>query len=198
MQFETVATQIRSYQPLLLPGIMQTAATAKYIIEIAGGSVTEDGQNVRFEVRRRRRKDVIERADGPMYYLVIDESVILRNVGGVRSTAEQLEDLAETATLPKVSVRVVPLDEPKFVKIGVMGSFSLINLSDDDADDSVLYRERFIDDELDHDAEKIRPYRDGFEELWKLALPEDASLRLIQAKAADLRARLDRLPAIVE
>jgi transcriptional regulator with XRE-family HTH domain len=198
MQFETVATQIRSYQPLLLPGILQTAATAKYIIEIAGGSVTEDGQNVRFEVRRRRRKDVIERADGPMYYLVIDESVILRNVGGIRNTAEQLEDLAETAILPKVSVRVVPLDEPKFVRIGVMGIFSLINLSDDDADDSVLYRERFIDDELDHDAEKIRPYRDGFEELWKLALPEDASLRLIQAKAADLRTRLDRLPAIVE
>jgi transcriptional regulator with XRE-family HTH domain len=198
LQFEAVATQIRTYQPLLLPGVLQTEATAKYLIDQVGDSLTEDERRVRFEVRLRRRKDVIERADGPLYYLVIDESVIMRNVGGIRDTAEQLEDLAETATHPRVSVRVVPLDEGKAVKIGLLGSFSLMNLSDDDTEDSVLYRERFVEDGLDHDPEKIRPYRDAFEELWKLSLPEDASLRLIQAKAADLRARLDRLPAVAE
>lgn len=198
VQFEAVATQIRSYQPLLLPGLLQTAATAEYIINEAGSYLTADERRVRFEVRMRRRKDVIERPDGPEYFLVIDESVIQRNVGGARTTAEQLEHLAEVATRPKVNVRIVPLEEGKGATIGMLGNFVLMNLSDDDADDSVLYRERFTADDIDHDPEKIRPYRDAFENLWKLSLPEDASLRAIRAAATALRARLDRLPAIVE
>jgi transcriptional regulator with XRE-family HTH domain len=198
LQFESAATQIRSYQHLVLPGVLQTRATARYFFDPDDDAIlSADERRVRYEVRLRRRQDVIERPDGPLYFLVIDESVILRNVGSLRDTAEQLEDLAESASRPRVSVRVVPLDEGRAVKIGLLGSFSLTSLSHD-ADDDALYRERFLGDYLDHDPEEIRPYRDAFEGLWKLALPEDASLRLIQAKAAELRARLDRLPASAE
>jgi transcriptional regulator with XRE-family HTH domain len=195
LQFETVAAQIRSYQPLLLPGVLQTKATAEYIINEAGTYLTAEERRVLLDVRIRRRKEIIERADGPQYYLVIDESVIMRFVGDARTTAEQLEDLAEVATHPKVFVRIVPLEESKGAIIGTLGNFVLMNLSDDDADDSVLYRERYSADEIDHDPEKIRPYRDAFENLWKLSLPEDASLRLITAAAYKRRTQLDRQPA---
>jgi transcriptional regulator with XRE-family HTH domain len=198
LQFEVVATQIRSYQPLLLPGVLQTRATAEFIIAEAGRHLTADERRVRLETRMRRRKDVIERPDGPQFYLVIDESVILRNVGGVRITAEQLEDLAEVAAHPKIFIRVSPLDQSMGAIIGTLGNFMLMRLSEeDDQDDTVLYRERFNADDIDHDPEKIRPYRDAFEHLWELSLPEESSLQLIQAAAAGLRARLARLPADV-
>jgi transcriptional regulator with XRE-family HTH domain len=195
LQFEVVATQIRSYQPLLLPGVFQTRATAEFILAEAGRHLTADERRVRLETRMRRRKDVIERPDGPQFYLVIDESVILRNVGGVRITAEQLEDLAEVAAHPKIFIRVIALDQSMGAIIGTLGNFMLMRLSEDDQDDTILYRERYNADDIDHDPEKIRPYRDAFEDLWDLSLPEEASLQLIQAAAAGLRARLARRPA---
>jgi transcriptional regulator with XRE-family HTH domain len=190
LQFEAVATQIRTYQSLLLPGVLQTPAMARYILDEAGGYLTAEERRVRFEVRMQRRKDVIERADGPEYHLVIDESVIMRKVGGAAVMAEQLEDLADVAKRPNIYIRVAPFAVSKAAIIGLMGNnFLLMNLSSDDADDSVLYRELFQVDQLDHDPAKIRPFRDAFESLWKLSLSEDATLRLIRAAAATLAYR---------
>jgi hypothetical protein len=58
--------------------------------------------------------------------------------------AEELEDLAEVATDRHVFIRVVPLEENKGAIIGSLGNFMLMSLSNDDTDDSVLYRERFL------------------------------------------------------
>lgn len=197
LQFEAGATQMRSYQPLLVPGVLQTEATADFIVNEAGGFLlTPEERRVRLDVRMRRRRNIIDRPDGPLYHLVLDESVIQRNVGGARVTAEQLEDLAEVAAHPKVFVRIVPLEESRGAIIGMLGPFALVNLSEDDADDSVLYRERASADDIDHDPEKIRPYREAFENLWKLSLPEDASMRLINAAAAALRVQMDRQPLV--
>jgi transcriptional regulator with XRE-family HTH domain len=186
LQFEAAATRIRTYQSVLLPGVLQTPAMARYILDEVGSHLTEDERRVRFEARMRRREDVIESADGPGYYLVLDESVIMRNVGGAALMAEQLDDLAETSSRPNVFVRVVPLAESKGAIIGMLGSFVLMSLSNDDADDAVLYQERSRSDDIDHDPDKIRPYRDAFEDLWKLSLSEDATLRRIRAAAATL------------
>jgi transcriptional regulator with XRE-family HTH domain len=197
LQFEVVATQIRAYQALLLPGFLQTAAMAKYIVDEVGG-ITEEERRVRFEVRMSRRKAVIERPDGPRYYVVIDESVLWRNLGGSRLMADQLEDLLEVATNPRMFVRVMPRWRSRGAIIGTLGNFMLLNLSDEDADDSVLYRERVSADDIDHDLEKISPYRDAFEKLWELSLPEDATLRLIRLYALKLRVEQDRPPTVDE
>ncbi|MEU4217213.1 helix-turn-helix transcriptional regulator [Actinoplanes sp. NPDC026623] len=196
LQFEVVATQIRAYQSHLLPGIVQTAALAEHIIGEALGHLDAEERRVRLEVRLRRRKDVLERADGPQYHLVIDESVVRRTVGGDLMMAEQLEDLAALAVHPRIFVRIVPFDASKGAIIGTFGNFQLMSLSDEDADDTVLYRERITTDRIDHDAEEIRPYREAFESLWKLSLPEEASLRLINHAALGFRVRLDRQPAV--
>jgi transcriptional regulator with XRE-family HTH domain len=196
LQFEVVATRIRAYQSLLLPGELQTPAMAEFIIAEAGGHLDAEERRVRLEVRLRRRRDVIERADGSQYYLVIDEGVIKRPVGGDLLMAEQLEDLAALATRPRIFIRIVPFDASRGAIIGSFGNFKLMNLSDEDADDTVLYRERLTTDRIDHDAEEIRPYREAFESLWKLSLPEEASLRLIEHAAMGFRVRLDRQPAV--
>ncbi|WP_127503920.1 helix-turn-helix domain-containing protein [Actinoplanes solisilvae] len=194
LQFEVVATRVRSYQSLLLPGVLQTPALAEYIIEQAGAQLTAEERRVRLDVRLRRRRDIIERPDGPRYYLVIDESVLLRTVGDDLLMAEQLEDLAKVAAHPHIFLRIVPLDESEGAIIGTFGNFQLMSLSDEDADDTVLYRERHTSDRIDHDVDEIRSYRDAFESLWMLSLPEDASLRLISYAALGRRVRLDRRP----
>ncbi len=200
LQFEKVATEIRTYQTFFIPGALQTPAMAECILNTAqreqGATADEHHANeeerrVRFEARMLRRQQVLERTDGPAYYLLLDETALERRVAGTDVMAEQLEDLADVAARPNIFVRVIPKEDSLGAFIGAAGTFILINLSDD-ANDDVLYREFLNEDSLIHDLDKIRPYRSAFERLWELSLPEDATQRLITATATALRTELDR------
>jgi hypothetical protein len=61
-------------------------------------------------------------------------------------------------------------------------------------DDSVPYLERLRADDIDHDPQKIRPYRDGFEAHWKRSLPEGARPEL--TTLTSLGCVPDRPPAV--
>lgn len=199
LQFEKVATEIRAYQTFAIPGVLQTPEMAEYIVETAqrdqvdagdGNPAKDEERKVRFEARVLRRQQVIERLDGPAYYLLLDEAALERKVGGALLMAKQLEDLATVAARPNIFVRVIPKEDGLGAIMGAAGAFVLINLSDD-TDDDVLYRELFHEDSLIHDPDKIHPYRSAFERLWKLSLSEDATQRRITATAAALRSELD-------
>lgn len=190
VQFETQATAIRSYQPVLVPGVMQTPAYAEFLFSWYDIGLTADGRRVRYNVRMQRRRQVIDSEDGPQYLLILDESVLKREIGGLEVMAEQLEKLAEIARRPRVNVRIVPFKEGAI--LGVIGHFTVLDLGDDDPDDAVLYRESFTRDSVDHDREEVRFHREMFETLWRLSLDEEKTIRAIMAEAALLRARIDR------
>jgi transcriptional regulator with XRE-family HTH domain len=190
LQFEAEATAIRAYQPVVVPGVLQTAEFADYILGWWNKSLSEGDRRIRYDVRMLRRQQVIEREDAPDYRLVLDESVLVRNIGGRKIMAGQLEALAEAAERPNVYVRVVPFDTGGL--LGLLGPFVLIDLDEEDEEDAVLYRESWNSDEIIHDAKDVNEHRGYFETLWEQSLPEDASLRLINAQAGLLRSALDR------
>jgi Domain of unknown function (DUF5753) len=189
-----------AYQPVLVPGVLQTSATAAAIFRfwtpaanrgVDSEFLSESDRRVRMEVREVRRQQVIERADAPQYHLVLDESVLGRDVGGPGVAAEQMEALAEAAQLSHVHIRVVPL--AKGAVLGLLGPFMILELDEDNPDDAVLYSETTNSDMVVHDLRQVRSHRGYMETLWDQAFPEDATLRLIEARAAVLRSSLDRL-----
>ncbi len=127
--------------------------------------------------------------DGPDYLLILDESVIKRRIGGAKTTAEQLEIIADVARRPNVHIRVVPFAKGAY--IGALGPFQILDLSDEDDDDAVLYRETYDRDEVVYDLNEVRFHREAFESLWEVSLNEEDTLRVIIAEAADLRSSLD-------
>jgi transcriptional regulator with XRE-family HTH domain len=186
IQFETGATAITAYQPNYFPGILQTPAVAQSILD--SWSLSDEDRQVRFDVRMMRGKSLIERADGPDYRLVLDESVIKRRIGGSKITAEQLEFVAQAGQRPHIHIRVVPFAKAAY--IGALAPFQILDLSHD-VDDAVLYREPYKRDEIIHDVAEIAFHRDAFENLWKASLNEQATLRAMVAEAAQLRSSLD-------
>jgi len=104
--------------------------------------------------------------------------------------AEQLEALAEIAERPNVHVRVVPFSRGGLV--GIVDPFQILSLNDtDEAEGSVLYREKTYRDEWLADASEVRFCVEMFETLWAEALTEAGTLRAIAAEAAALRSSLD-------
>lgn len=192
LQFEAEATTIRAYQPFTFPGVLQTPAMAEHLLGYFDKSLTDEDRKVRFDVRMLRAKRIIGQAGAPTYLLMLDEAAIKREIGGRAVMAEQLEAVAEAAQRPNVHIRIVKLAQG--VAVGMMGAFVVLDLTDDDAEDAVLYREAYTTDSVTHDVETVAHYRAAFEATWPRCYDQTDSLRLIRAEAAALRASLIRDP----
>jgi len=114
---EESASLIRTYEAHFVPGLLQTADYARAVIRLghAGASPTEIDR--RTEVRRRRQ-DVLRRAKPPHFWVVIDEAVIRRPIGGPEVMREQIEALIEATRLPNVRLQIIPLAAGAQVPVG--------------------------------------------------------------------------------
>jgi len=192
LQFEAEATAIRAYQPFIFPGVLQTPLMADYLLGHFDKSLTEEDRRVRFDVRMLRAQRMVDHENAPTYLLMVDEAAIKREVGGRAVMAEQLERVVEIAQLPNIHIRIVKLAEG--ATVGMLGPFTILDLSDDDAEDAVLYRESYTSDQVTHDPGTVSYYRARFEDMWPLCYGESDSLGLIRAEVASLRASLIRDP----
>jgi transcriptional regulator with XRE-family HTH domain len=190
MGFEAQAVAIHVYQPVMLPGVLQTTEVARETLRFFDPDASEERNRVRLDARRSRREQIIERAQPPDYHLVLDESVLLRNVGGKALAAAQMEALQRDTELPNVHVRVLPL--AKGALHGGRGPFAILDMDPHDPDDAVLYREDWKGDEIIDDQNVVRRHREYYRTMWKETLIEQASHRRIVAEAASLRSSLDR------
>jgi len=101
--FESQATQIAHFEPLLVPGLLQTHAYMRAVREASGVPDAEA------EVAARAgRQTVLTRKQPPRYLAIIDEAAVRRPFGGRRVMAEQLRRIVEVAELPNVTVQVIP------------------------------------------------------------------------------------------
>jgi transcriptional regulator with XRE-family HTH domain len=188
LQFESEATAIRTFAPSIIPGILQTPNYARPAIRSGGATLSAETVKVRHEVRMRRRTQVFDRRDSPDYWLILDESVLMREIGGPQAAAEQLQVLHEFAGKRRVNIRVLPFVQTE--AIAQLGPFSLFTLEQDE--DAVLYRETYDDDQISQVVAEVRHHRAVFDDLWKKSLSEAASERLILARAASVLSALDK------
>jgi hypothetical protein len=188
LQFEAEATELRYFQPAIVPGVLQTREYAEAILDYRD-DLDPPTRMARLDTRMKRAAQAFERQDlAPHYLFVLDESVLNRIVGGPRVLADQLQHLTELCDRQNVLIRIVPLADSV---MAIMGSFILLDL---DENEIVLYRESGFEDDIVHASAIVDRYRAKFEVLWDQSLDPAASKRLIQARAAELLSLLDRRP----
>ena len=188
LQFETEASAIRVFQPTLIPGVLQTPAYAQYVVNFYSEDLDEATRQARLEIRMRRHEQVFDRPDPPDYFLMLDESVLFREMGGPQVMSEQLRQLLVHISKPHITVRVVPMADA--VTLTMLGQFTIFDLGDEE--NAVLYHESIIQDEIIHSSDLIGFHRQHFDQKWDQALDEEASARLIDARAAAMLSSLDR------
>jgi hypothetical protein len=135
---------------------------------------------------RMRRKQVLDRPDPPEYLLVLDESVLLRSIGGPLVMADQLDELMKLMNRPNFTARIVPLAAG--AQLATLNPFIVIDLGDEE--NAILYREAYLVDEVVQAPDKIRLYRGRFEDLWHAALSPEQSMELIREHAKGMRQRV--------
>jgi hypothetical protein len=105
--YESSARVIRTFEPLLIPGLLQTEAYARDLFLYIRGA--KDPSRTEALVRlRMERQELLIADDAPSTHFIIDEAAIRRVVGGPHTMRRQLQRLREVSKLPNVTLRVVP------------------------------------------------------------------------------------------
>ncbi|GGK86397.1 transcriptional regulator [Sphaerisporangium melleum] len=106
LEEEEQATSLRSWEPTIVPGLLQTPAYAREILAVTPG-ITPAELDERL-ANRLQRQNVLQRAQPPVMNVVIDEAVLHRVIGDAVIMREQLVHLLETANRPHVTIQIVP------------------------------------------------------------------------------------------
>lgn len=107
VSLETGAKVLRVYEPHYAAGLLQTPAYAR--ATLSGGFPNDTTEDLARRVELRlRRQSLLERPDAPTLWVVLEEAVLHRVVGGPEVMREQIDRLLEVSELDHVSVDVVP------------------------------------------------------------------------------------------
>ncbi len=174
-EVEARAKHLRQFEPLAIPGLLQTEDYAREVLRNTSPDFTEE--DVEDLVRARMERQIILDGDEPpMLVAVIDENALRRPVGGPGVMRAQLKHLIEAAQRPKVVVQVVPLSTGKHVGLG--GSFVIAGFGNGAAD--VVYYETAATGHVIDQTETVASCGAIFEAMRGEALTRDASIELIR------------------
>ncbi|MDR6979635.1 hypothetical protein J2X68_006372 [Streptomyces sp. 3330] len=107
VSLESGARTLRTYEPHYVTGLLQTPRYARAVL--GGGFPGEPDADLRRRVDLRLRRQSLLTGDAaPTLWVVLEEAVLHRVVGGPEVMREQMDRLLEVSELDHVSVDVVP------------------------------------------------------------------------------------------
>jgi transcriptional regulator with XRE-family HTH domain len=181
--FEGEARSLLNYESLFIPGLLQTEDYARAALSRGLPAATKE-EIQRLVEARMSRQAVLTRDPPLRLWAIVDESAFHRPVGGRDVMKTQLENLAEAAELPHVTLQAVPYDVGGHP--GMAGAFVILQFDDPGASDVVYIETQAGDLFLESETDVAR-FTTVIEHLRALALPPDASVSLIRNVARELK-----------
>lgn len=123
---EPDASDIRAFQPLVIPGLLQTPEYARALFR-----TWKRPEEVEQAVAARMERQKIlyrEKPDPPHLWVIMDEWVIKRLVGGPEVMRKQLAHLLDIGERPNVTIQLVPVSIGEYP--GLTGGISILSFED--------------------------------------------------------------------
>lgn len=176
---ESVATEIVSHDPFMLPGILQTYAYASALYEHTAPYAEAEARDRSARLRPERYRAVFERDPAATVTAYVDETALRREVAAPDVMVEQLERVLAAPC----EVRIVP---SRAVHPGV-STLALLSTSEIGL---VAHVEGWRDGEILLDAEDdVAAVSKSLREIERVALPVAESREMIKDAAEEWRQR---------
>jgi transcriptional regulator with XRE-family HTH domain len=180
LRAEGEAHTLRFWQPLIIPGLLQTAEYARALFLAAGADDTKADELVAV---RLERQSILDRAEPPHVVAVLDESVLHRLIGAPVIMSDQLSHLGSMAERTNVQVQIVP--SARGANAGLSGGFALASC--DGAPD--VLRMEAVEDVTEERRPLVRNATLVFDLVRGDALPREESRALILKAAEQWKTR---------
>uniref|UniRef100_UPI0037208174 helix-turn-helix domain-containing protein n=1 Tax=Bacillus mobilis TaxID=2026190 RepID=UPI0037208174 len=109
VSLEVEANLIRAYEPHYIPGLLQTEDYARAVLR-AGMPHAPESEIERNVALRLERQALLTRDNPPMLWVVMDETVVRRPIGGSETMRAQIARLIEEAEAPHIRLQIMPFD----------------------------------------------------------------------------------------
>ncbi|MEV0278015.1 helix-turn-helix transcriptional regulator [Streptomyces sp. NPDC050610] len=181
LMLESDTVRIAAFQPLVIPGLLQTREYAAAVITGSGEPLSPE--QIDFYVSLRfERQQVFQRKEPPQYVCYVTESVVRQVVDTPRVMADQLRHLLHMHDIFGITIQVIPFRGP-YVSVG--GAFTLFSYPDP-MDLDIVYVEHLDGTFYLQEDATISKYRRATEVLRSAALPSAQSMKLISSIAQEL------------
>jgi transcriptional regulator with XRE-family HTH domain len=179
---EAEATTIFGYDAEFVPGVLQTKEYARAVHRAQLMTATDDEIDRLVNVRLARQ-ELLASGDAPQLWLVLNEAVIRRAVGGRQTMRAQLERLVEASSLPNVTLQIVPFSAGAHPAMD--GAFKLLSFQDP-TDPNIVYVEYHTGALYLEKRPDVTRYSLMFDHLRAAALSVDASRDTMARVAEEL------------
>lgn len=177
---ESSASQIESWDALVVPGLFQTPQYADHLIRGAEPELPDIERARRVELRTARQREVLDEGTAPLVWRVLSESALRLQVGAPDRDVmrEQVDHLITLAERPSVKLQVLPASAGAYT--GFEGSFTILS-APPELDDypGCVYVETLVARYYYEELEDLRKYRNALCYMRvKATKPEDTPAKL--------------------
>jgi transcriptional regulator with XRE-family HTH domain len=179
---EEAATQIRAYEVQFIPGLLQTGDYARAVTLLGYPNASEREIDRRVGLRLARQA-VFTRPNPPNIWVVLDEAVMKRPIGGSEVMRAQIKHLIEMSARPNVTIQIVPFQVGGHAAAG--GPFSILRFAEHDLPD-VVYLEQLTSSLYLDKQEIVDSYLAVMDRLCVDATTPAASVKTMRTLQRDL------------
>ncbi|MET8138769.1 helix-turn-helix transcriptional regulator [Sphaerisporangium sp. NPDC005288] len=173
LDVETTAESLRTWEPLLVPGLLQTKSYAQAMLSGEPGVSPEEVEE--HLSARMERQAILGRPKPPMLWVVLDEGVLHRHIGSPAVMAEQLTYLLEAGQSPRIVIQVLPFRA--YSTTGLLGGFAIAQAQ---GTPDTAYVEAASNAQVTDWTETVRTLAFRYEGIRSEALSQRDSLELIK------------------
>jgi hypothetical protein len=173
---EADAASISFFELIFIPGLLQTEAYARTLID--RGPFAYDRKLVdRLVDVRMKRQEILARPEPPKMSAVLDEAALQRQVGGPEIMRAQLRHLIDASHRPHVTLQVLPFATGAYQ--GMTGAFILLDVGEH-GDLQIVAVDSLTDMSYREEAHQLSRYYETFDRLRDAALSEADTRVLIE------------------
>lgn len=152
--FETEASTIRTYEALVIPGLLQTSEYAEAVFR--GASFTDDTVSIqRLVEARMERQHILSRPHAPHLWAIVDEAALRRVIGSPEVMYNQLQHLINMAGHHNVDLQVLAFSSGSHPALS--GDFTILEFQDP-LDRPVVYVDTASDVRFLEKPDEIKRY----------------------------------------
>lgn len=168
VDFESRASRILTYQPDVLPGLLQTPDYARAVYRAYRPRLSEEVCERYVDIRLDRQRAVLEGVRSARIEAVLSEAVLARQVGGLQVATAQIKHLRHLCNTRNVNVRVLTFRSGAHA--AMRGSFTLLR-GDGAEDPDVVYVESAAAAQLLYKLGQLADFQESFDALTEQSIP---------------------------
>jgi hypothetical protein len=181
---EAAASLIRTYEVQFVPGLLQTRDYARAVIRLGHRKAATDEIDRRVGLRMARQQ-ILTRASAPHLWVVLDEAVLRRPIGGRGAMRAQIASLIESTKLPNLTIQVIPFDAGGHPAAG--GAFTMLRFPDEELPD-LIYLEQLTSGLYLDKRDDVDSYAAAMERLCVEAATPAQTVELMESRLRELDA----------